>query len=105
MAIDKYGRIIRDTSNTVRNIMPTPIQTTSRYQYSDSWWGNINEGVANIGSWLQEIGASVIALIITVIPTLVAAFMMLKWNIQAFGDGFGWGILSLFADLFIVGIG
>ncbi|MBO4281753.1 MAG: SH3 domain-containing protein [Bacteroidales bacterium] len=90
----------------VRTHMPTPIQTTSRsYRSNNSGWDSFNDGVASIGSWLQEIGAFVIALIITAIPTLVAAFMMLKWNIQAFGDGFGWGILSLFADLFIVGIG
>lgn len=108
MAVDKYGRIIRNTTETVRNIMPTPIQVTSQNyrRYGDSWWGNLNDGIASIGQWLQEIGASVIALIITAIPTLIAAFQLLKWNIGVFSDnGFILGVLSLFADLFVVGIG
>lgn len=104
--MDQYGNLIRTTTDTVQTILPTPIQTSSRsYHSSSSWWNGFNGVVTSIGNWLQEIGASVIALIITAIPTLVAAFIMLRWNFQSFGDGFGWGVLSLFADLFIVGIG
>lgn len=99
---------LRKVGNTVRTIMPTPIQTPSRNyrSYGTSWWDDFNDGIASIGQWLQEIGASVIALIITAIPTLIAAFLLLKWNIGVFSDnGFILGVLSLFADIFVVGIG
>lgn len=108
MAVDKYGRIIRNTTESVRGIMPSPIQASSpnyRY-YGDSWWGNFNYGIASIGQWIQDTGASVVALIITAIPTLLVAFQLLKWNFSVFSDnGFILGALSLFADLFVVGIG
>ena len=101
-------RLTLDMGNTVRNIMPTPIQTSNRHyrSYRSSWWEDVNDIIGSIGEWIQETGSSAIALIITLIPTLYVAFCVLRWNISVFSDdGFFLGVLSFVVDFFVIGIG
>ena len=101
-------RLTLDVPQAVRRIAPTPIHVppSPSRSYSRSWWSALNDGVASIGEWIHETGASVAALIITAIPALAGVVGLISWTISVFADnGFFLGLFSLVADYFVVVIG
>lgn len=114
-SFDPITGTIGRVGNTVRSIAPTPINRTisshssssTRYRGGfSSFWSSLNYGVSRIGEWLQDIGASIIGLIIAGIPAIAGIISLIVWVFMTFsGEGFISGCLSIFGAIIAVGIG
>lgn len=98
MAIDKYGRIIRDLPGTQRS------PSASRRR-SGSWWDRFDDAICSFGNAFDDLKDSILA-VLTYIIGGGGILVLLIYVIYAFfHDGIGAGILAIILSLIIGVIG
>lgn len=98
MAIDKYGRIIRDLPGTQRS--PSP----QRHR-SDSWWNRFDNAICNFGNAFDDIKDTILTVLIYILGGAGIIILIINVINSFIHEGIGMGILSIFLALIILGIG
>lgn len=93
--------------NTVRRIMPNPVQSAEigRSAYHRTFWGRINDAISSICIWIQS-RADTIAFVLAAIPALAGLVSLIVWVVRTFSnEGAFFGILSIIGAFMAIGLG